>query len=195
MKNVLILLADGFEAYEASAFTDVLGWADSFGDTRLTVVTAGLRPVLTCTFGMKVMPDSLVKDLDLDHFDALAMPGGFGSAGFYNDAFAEDFLVVIRHFDERRKPVASVCVASLSLGRSGILAGRSATTYLLEERKKAQLEAMGARVVDKPVVRDGNIITSSSPGTAVETAFLLLEALTSPGNADHIRRLMGFSTK
>lgn len=189
---MLILLSDGFEAYEASAFTDVLGWADSFGDTRLTVVTAGLRPVLTCTFGMKVMPDALVEGLDLEAFDALAMPGGFGTAGFYEDAFSEEFMAVIRHFDERRKPVASVCVASLSLGRSGILAGRSATTYLLEERKKAQLAAMGARVVYEPIVRDGNIITSSSPGTAVETAFLLLEVLTSPGNADHIRRLMGF---
>jgi len=193
VKSVLILLADGFEAYEASAFTDVLGWADSFGDTRLTVVTAALRPVLTCTFGLKVMPQALVKDLDLEAFDALAIPGGFGTAGFYNDAFAEDFLAVVRHFDGRKKPIASVCVASLSLGRSGVLSGRSATTYLLEEHKKAQLADMGAKVVDEPIVRDGNIITSSSPGTAVETAFLLLEVLTSPGNADHIRGLMGFS--
>lgn len=178
--------------YEASAFTDVLGWADSFGDTRLKVVTAGMHPVLKCTFGLKVMPEALLKDLDLETFDVLAMPGGFGTAGFYEDAFSEDFMAVIRHFDERRKPIASVCVASLSLGRSGVLAGRSATTYLLEERKKAQLAGMGAKVEEKPVVRDGNIITSSSPGTAVETAFLLLETLTSPGNANHIRRLMGF---
>ncbi|HQI01479.1 MAG TPA: DJ-1/PfpI family protein [Deltaproteobacteria bacterium] len=192
MKNVLILLADGFEAYEASAFTDVLGWADSFGDTRLRVTTAGLHPVLTCTFGFKVMPEDLVRDLDLEAFDALAIPGGFGTAGFYEDAFSEDFLAVIRHFDERKKPIASICVASLSLGRSGVLSGRSATTYLLEERKKEQLAAMGATVEDKPIVRDGNIITSSSPGTAVETAFLLLETLTSTGNARHIRRLMGF---
>jgi protein deglycase len=192
MKSVLILLSDGFEAYEASAFTDVLGWADSFGDRRLKVVTAGLQPVLKCTFGLRVMPHALVKELDLETFDALAMPGGFGAEGFYEDAFSEDFMSVIRHFHERSKPIASVCVASLSLGRSGILAGRSATTYLLEERKKAQLTAMGAKVEDKPLVRDGNIITSSSPGTAVETAFMLLEILTSAGNADHIRRLMGF---
>jgi len=30
MKKVLLLLADGFEAYEA-AFTDILGWANDFG--------------------------------------------------------------------------------------------------------------------------------------------------------------------
>ena len=31
MKKVLILLANGFEVYEAAAFIDVLGWATTFG--------------------------------------------------------------------------------------------------------------------------------------------------------------------
>ena len=34
MKRVLIILSDRVEAFEAAAFTDVLGWADTFG-TRL----------------------------------------------------------------------------------------------------------------------------------------------------------------
>jgi 4-methyl-5(b-hydroxyethyl)-thiazole monophosphate biosynthesis len=84
-------------------------------------------------------------------------------------------------------------VASLCLGRCGALKGRSATTYHLEKRKKMQLAGMGALVEDRRIVRDGNLITSTSPGTAVETAFLLLEILTSRQNAEHLRRLMGFS--
>ncbi len=192
MKKALLLLANGFEAYEASAFTDVLGWADTFGDHPLGMVTAGLHQVLSCTFGFRVMPDMLVRELDLDTFDALAIPGGFGTAGFYEDAYSEEFLNVIRFFDQRKKPIASVCVASLSLGKSGILKGRPAVTYHLEERKKEQLARMGACVQDEMIVRDKNVITSTSPGTAVEVAFVLLATLTSQKNADHVKRLMGF---
>lgn len=192
MKKVLILLANGFEVYEASVFTDVLGWADSFGDQPLRAVTAGLSPVLGCTFGLRVMPESLVSDLELDTFDALAVPGGFGTAGFYEDAFSEEFLNVIRFFNDRGKPIASVCVAALSLGKSGILKGRPATTYRLERRKKEQLARMGAHVQDEPIVQDGNVITSSSPGNAIDVAFLLLTMLTSPENTAHVRKLMGF---
>lgn len=193
MKKVLILLANGFEAYEASAFTDVLGWADTFGDQPISMVTAGLHQVLGCTFGLRVMPNELVHNLDLDTFDALAIPGGFGTAGFYEDAFSEEFLDVIRSFDEKKKPIASICVASLSLGKSGILKGRRATTYHLDTRKKEQLAWMGAEVQADMLVQDGNVITSTSPGTAMEVAFLLLSLLSSPENTDHIKKLMGFS--
>jgi len=56
MKIVLLLLADGFEAYEVVAFTDVLGWASVFGSEPIEVVTAGLHPRLKCTFALEVIP-------------------------------------------------------------------------------------------------------------------------------------------
>jgi len=192
VKKVLVLLANGFEAYEASAFIDVLGWAGSFGDQPVKAVTAGLRESLTCTFGFRVMPEAVLGELSLDTFDALAIPGGFGTAGFYEEAFSEKFLEAIRFFNAKNRPIASVCVASLSLGMSGILKDRPATTYLLEARKKEQLAGMGALVQDTPLVRDKNVITSSSPGNAMDVAFMLLAMLTSQENADHVKKLMGF---
>jgi protein deglycase len=195
MKNVLIMLANGFEAYEAAVFTDVLGWADSFGDVPIRMTTAGLHRELRCAFGLTVKPDALISDLDLASFDALAMPGGFGAAGFYLDAFSEEFLDVIRHFHGMEKPVATVCVAALSLGKSGILKGIPATTYLLEKGKKDQLARMGALVQEREIVQEGHIITSSSPGNALDVAFLLLRMLTSVGNAAHIRTLMGMAAR
>lgn len=191
MKNVLILLAQGFEAYEGAAFTDVLGWADAFGNERIRTVAVGLHREVTCAFGLRVRTDALLGELDLDPFDALAIPGGFGKAGFYRDAFSEEFLGAITRFHERRKPIASVCVASLSLGKSGILKGRPATTYLQEERKKEQLARMGALVQEQEIVVDGHLITSSAPGNAIDVAFLLLGMLTSEENAARVRSLMG----
>lgn len=190
-KRVLLLLADGFEPLEAAGFTDVLGWANIDGEEPIELVSAGLRPLLKATFGFSVVPNAVIGDLDLDSFDAVAVPGGFEGAGFYQDALTEEFTAVIARFQEAGKPVASVCVASLSLGAAGVLRGRRATTYhQIGGKRKAQLEGYGATFVDRPLVIEDGLITSTGPGTSIEVAFALLELLTSRQNVDHIRRLM-----
>ncbi|MGO7018473.1 DJ-1/PfpI family protein [Rhizobium leguminosarum] len=190
-KRVLLLLADGFEPLEAAGFTDVLGWANIDGEEQIEVVSAGLRPVLKATFGFSVVPQAMLSDLDLTHFDALAVPGGFEGAGFYQDALSEQFIDAIATFEKLGKPVASVCVASLSLAAAGILRGRRATTYhQIGGKRKAQLETYGAIFIDRPVVIEDNLITSTGPGTAIEVAFALLRTLTSEANVQHIRTLM-----
>lgn len=190
-KRVLLLLADGFEPLEAAGFTDVFGWAAIDGSEPVELVSAGLRSPLRATFGFSVIPQALLSDLDLSTFDALALPGGFEGAGFYADALSEPFLDVVRAFDRAGKPVASVCVASLSLGAAGIMHGRRATTYhQVGGKRKAQLESHGVRFVDQPIVEDGGLISSTGPGTAIEVALRLLASLTSDANAAHIRHLM-----
>ncbi len=190
-KRVLLLLADGFEPLEAAGFTDVLGWANIDGEEPIELVSAGLRPMLKATFGFSVIPQAIVGDFDLDSFDAIAVPGGFEGAGFYQDALSEEFTSVIAHFEKAGKLVASVCVASLSLGAAGILRGRRATTYhQIGGKRKAELEGYGATFVDRPLVIEDRIITSTGPGTAIEVAFALLELLTSRPNVDHVRALM-----
>lgn len=189
--RVLLLLADGFEPLEAAGFTDVLGWANIDGGQPIELVSAGFHPKLRATFGPCVIPDQLVSGLDLDDFHALAVPGGFASAGYYEDALSKPFLDVIRHFHGLGQTVASVCVASLALGAAGVLAGRRATTYhQVKGKRKAELEGYGALFVDHPMVIDDNLITSTGPGTAIEVAFALLARLTSPSVAMHIRTLM-----
>ena len=75
------------------------------------------------------------------------------------------------------------------------LPGRQGTTYhLMEGRRRKQLAEFGVRVIDAPLVREGNIITSTSPATAIEVALALLADLTSSENADRVRHLMGFSS-
>jgi len=193
MKRVLILLSDGFEAFEAAAFTDVLGWASAFGEEPIEVVTAARRLRLDCTFTLQVVPMIQFSAVRVEDFDAVTIPGGFEKAGYYDDAYSPEFLGIIRKFGALGKPIASICVGALPVAQSGVLMGRRATTYhLLGEKRRKQLAAMGAEVVDEPLVRDGNIITSTSPATGIGVAFALLEILTSRENAVKIRRLMGF---
>jgi 4-methyl-5(b-hydroxyethyl)-thiazole monophosphate biosynthesis len=192
-KKVLLLLANGFEAYEASVFTDVLGWSKAFGDIPVEVTTTGRHQKLKCTWNFTVIPEIQIGEVNTKDYDALAIPGGFEKAGFYEDAYHEDFLTLIRTFNEEKKIIASVCVGALPLGKSGILEGRKATTYhLLNGMRRKQLAEFGANVLDGHVVVDGNIITSSSPATALDVAIKLLEMLTSQKNCEKVKKWMGF---
>jgi len=193
MKKILLLLADGFEAYEAGVFTDVLGWNRLEGDGSTEVVTCGIRDKLHCTWNLTVIPELLIANLDTNEFDALAIPGGFEEAGYYEDAYSEEFLSVIRSFNKAGKIIASICVGALPLGKSGVLCGRKGTTYHLNNGlRQKQLAAFGVNVITQPIVIDGKIITSSSPATALDVAYKLLEMLTSIENCLRVKHLMGF---
>ncbi|MGE5628935.1 MAG: DJ-1/PfpI family protein [Solirubrobacterales bacterium] len=194
MKNVLLLLANGFEAVEASVFTDVLGWNLVEGDGSTRVVTAGLHEKLKCTWNFTVIPEINLNDVNTSNFDALAIPGGFEEAGFYEDAYNEDFLNIIKEFDRQGKIIASVCVGALPVAKSGVLNNRFGTTYNLGDGKRQkELAEFGVKVLkDEPIVLDKNIITSYNPSTAFDVAFMLLEMLTSKENCSNVKRLMGF---
>lgn len=193
MKTVLLLLPEGYETYEASAFIDVFGWNLIDGDGSTKLMTCGLVPIVKTSFGQRSLVDCLVDDVDVEAFDALAIPGGFEEYGFLAGAQDARVRKLIQEFCGRNKPIASICVGALCVAYSGILVGKRATTYLGDSGRWArELERCGAQVVDKPVVCDGQIITSWNPATAIEVALLLLEKLTSAENASLIRRLMGF---
>ena len=193
-KKVLLFLAQGFEEYEASVFTDVIGWSRVFGNEAVDLVTTGLRPEIKCTWNLLVRPELEFEKVDVQDFDALAIPGGFESAGFYEDAYDERFLNLIREFDRQGKIIASVCVAAMPVGKSGVLKGRNATTYdLLDGIRRTQLAEFGAIVLDESMVVDQNIITSTGPSTGLEVSFKLLEMLTNTENVNVIRKYMRFT--
>lgn len=193
MKRVLLFLAQGFEEYEAGVFTDVIGWSRVFGKEGVELVTTGLRSEITCTWNFTVRPQVDFGKIRAKDFDALAIPGGFESAGFYEDAYDERFLNLIREFDQANKIIAAICVAAMPLGKSGILSGRKATTYDLNEGiRRKQLAEFGADVQDEMITEDKNIITSTGPSTGIDVAFRLLEMLTSSENAKVVKKYMRF---
>ncbi len=193
MKKVLLLLVKGTEILEAAAFYDVLGWARTHGNEPISVVTAALESETSCTFGLKIRPDSLIQDIKVDDFDALAIPGGFADYGFYEHAYSAEVSNLINEFESKSKIIASICVGALPVANSGILKNRCATTYhLLGGKRRQQLAEFDVQVQDQKIVEDGNIITSTSPATALDVAFLLVEKMTTAENATKIKQLMGF---
>jgi protein deglycase len=192
MKKVLLLLANGYETYEASVFIDVIGWNYVEGDRTTQLHTCGITKEVRTSFAQRSIVDFLIEEINVDDYDALAIPGGFGEYDFYKDAFDERFLNLIKAFYEKEKIIASICVAALPLGRSGILKGRKGTTYNKNKVRQEQLSAFGVEIIQEPIVMDGNIITSWNPSTAIHVAFLLLQLLTSRENVGRVKNLMGY---
>ncbi len=191
--KTLLFLAKGFETMEFSVFVDVMGWArDDYGcDTQ--IITCGFQKQVTSTFNIPIIVDKLIDEIIIDDYDALAIPGGFEEYGFYEEVYSERFLNLIRGFNSKGKIIATVCVAALPLGKSGVLKNRKATTYHLRDGyRQNQLREFGVEVVNEPIVVDSKIITSYCPETAAGVAFKLLEMLTSKEQTEIVKFAMGY---
>ena len=191
--KILLFLAKGFETMEASVFIDVIGWARNDYHNDVEVVTCGFQKTVISAFGVPVTVDVLLDNICIDEYDALAIPGGFEEFGFYEEAFSEKLCDVINKFNCQHKLIATVCVAALALAHSGILTGKKATTYHLNNGiRQKQLAEYGVTIVNEPVVKTDNIITSYCPQTAPDVAFVLLEYLIGTEKMHIVKSAMGF---
>lgn len=192
-KKVLVFLAKAFETMEFSAFIDVLGWARVDYGHNLPVDTCGFTEKVISTFNVPVIVDKIIDEINVDEYEALAIPGGFGEFGFYEEAYDERFLKLIREFNEKGKTIASICSGAFPVAKSGVLKGRKGTTYHLKNGYyQEKLKEFGVNVVNEPVVVDANIITSYCPETASKVAFELLKMLTSEEEMTVVKKAMGF---
>ncbi len=142
---------------------------------------------------LPVIVDKTIAEINVDDYDALAMPGGFGEFGFYEEAYDERFLKLIAEFNTKGKIIAAICSGAMPLGKSGVLKDRKATTYHLKNGYwQKKLKEFGVNVVNEPIVIDDNIITSYCPETAPKVAFELLKMLTSEEEMEVIKKAMGF---
>lgn len=191
--KTLLFLAKGFEMMEFAPFVDIMGWARNDYGYDVEVVTCGFQKQVMSTFNIPVIVDKTIEEINVEEYDALAIPGGFEEFGFYEEAYDERFLELIRAFDRQNKIIATICVGALPVGKSGVLCNRWATTYHLRDAyRQKELKAFGVNVVNKPIVIDENIITSYCPETASEVGFKLLERLTSTEQMNIVKNAMGF---
>jgi len=164
--KILMPLTEGFEEIEAIAVIDILRRAE------IEVVVAGLKEGLVeGAHKVKVLPDISLEKIDSGDFDGIILPGGY--PGYVNLGKDERILNMVREMDRAGKYVAAICCAPYTLIKAGVLQGRKAT---VSPSGKKEVSA-AAKYCEDRVVVDGNLITSQSPGTAMEFALKLVEVL------------------
>jgi len=164
--RVLVILAEGFEEIEAMTVVDILRRAE------IEVITAGLKGgLIEGAHQIRVQPETTLDEALKSSFDVLFLPGGF--PGFVNLKEDPRVLNLAKEMDRAGKYVAAICGAPSVLVKAGILKGRTATVNPAGRDEVASC----ARYSPDRVVVDKNLITSQSPGTAMEFALKLVEVL------------------
>ncbi|MDY6903538.1 MAG: type 1 glutamine amidotransferase domain-containing protein [Thermodesulfobacteriota bacterium] len=155
MKTIAAIVTDLFEDSEYTRP------AEAFESAGHRVVNLDLEANKTVKGKKEQTPvtiDNALKDVTVDDFDALLIPGGFSPDKLRAHQQAVDF---VREFVESNKPVFMICHGPQLLITADVLKGRTVTgwTSIIQDIKNA-----GANFKDEAVVEDGNLISSRNPG-------------------------------
>ncbi|WP_018953460.1 DJ-1 family glyoxalase III [Thioalkalivibrio sulfidiphilus] len=171
MASILIPLANGCEELEAVTLIDL------FRRAGFNVVTAGLEPgPVRCSRGTTILPDQTLDEARDGRYDLMVLPGGLPGADHLN---ADPRIhALLKKLAAEGRYVGAICAAPKVLANAGLLKGKQATAY------PGVLEAMDlgsdTKLTAAAVQRDGNVITSKGPGTAMDFALDLIELLAGP---------------
>ena len=121
--------------------------------------------------GYKIKPDILVNDIKIDEYDAVVLVGGLGAKEYWEDTTVHK---LVNDTYDKNKVIAAICIAPVTLAKSGILNGKKATVFFTEG---GHLKRGGATYTGKAVEVDGNIITGNGPGAATKFGEALVELL------------------
>jgi protease I len=167
-KRVAMLVEDGFEDRELTGPLDALRAAGA----TVTIVgpTAG-APFTGKRGGSIVTSDLAAGAARMKDFDALVIPGGYAPDKM---RMRHAMVDLAREAMESNKPVAAICHGPSLLISSNSLKGRTLTCW---PSIAIDVKNAGGRYVDKPVVEDGNLITSRKPDDVPAFSDAIIRAL------------------
>ncbi len=154
MRKVAVVIADLFEDAE------YVKPAEAMKKAGYELVHIGLKRGETVKGKKNQTPvkiDKIAKEVKVEDFDALLIPGGYSPDKLRVDA---DVVRFVKEFVESGKLVCTICHAPQLLINAQVLQGRRIAGWksLIQDIKNA-----GAEYVDQEVVEDGNLISSRSP--------------------------------
>lgn len=163
---VVVFMANGCEEIEALTQVDVLRRAGI--ETKSVSITT--EKLIKGAHGIDFMADYTIFDIDFDKVEMVVLPGGL--VGRNNLMNSKEVVTVCKKFNELGKFVTAICASPSVLGENNILQGKKATCYPGFEE-----QCHGAEISNAVVVKDGNIITSRGPATAMDFAIELVKAI------------------
>jgi protease I len=154
LKNIAIIIDDLFEDSE---YTEPYCSFTTAGHKLTHIGLKKGKCVKGKNKGTEVPIDVAIKDVSVDNFDALLIPGGYSPDKLRSHNEAVEF---VKNFVNSGKPIFSICHGPQLLITADVLKGRKVTGWksIVQDIKNA-----GAEFVDEEVVEDGNLVSSRSP--------------------------------
>ena len=172
MPTALVPIADGSEEIETACITDTLVRAG----VEVTVATVMPDKKLQCKMarGLNVVADAAIADVADKTFDAIACPGGMPGAEHLRDCAPLAEMLKAQAKDGRC--VAAVCASpAVVLSSHGLLPAEGDVTCFPVDKFK---DMVGKdRWSETRAIVNGNVIMSQGPGTSLEFALKIVEAI------------------
>ncbi len=155
--KIVILATDGYERSELRVPYDEL--KKKGADVKIASLENGeIKSWDEKNWGDSIKVDILAKDVRVEDFDALVLPGGQINPDILRAS--DDAMRVVREFVKSGKVVAAICHAPWLLIEADAVKGRQVTSY---GSIKTDVKNAGGIWKDEKVVTDKGIITSRSP--------------------------------
>lgn len=156
-KKVIILTEEGFEQIELTSPKAAL---EAAGATVHVVSpqSGKVRAWDNTDWGIEVKVDRQLSEVSPDDYDALVLPGGVLNPDKLRQN--KTAIAFVSAFLDEGKPIAAICHGPQVLIETGMIGGRTLTSY---PSLKTDLENARAHWIDQDVVVDNGLVTSRRP--------------------------------
>lgn len=168
--TVAMLVEDGFEDAEVIDTTELL----RRGGMSVVLVGPFAGREYKGKKGATVTSETAATSVNARDFSAVIVPGGHAPDKM---RMRHAMLDLVRDTLASGKPVAAICHGPQVLISAGVLRGRTLTCW---PSIAVDVTNAGGAYVDRPVVEDGNLITSRKPDDIPQFVAAILRALGSP---------------
>ena len=156
-KKVAILTENGFEEVELTSPMNALEQAGA----TVHIVSPQKGKVKAWNhdhWSIELEVDKNLSEANPEDYDMLVLPGGVLNPDKLR--LNKEAVAFAQHFLEQGKPLAAICHGPQTLIETGMLDGRSMTSY---PSVRTDLVNAGVNWQDKEVIVDNGLVTSRSP--------------------------------
>ncbi|MEX3941709.1 GlxA family transcriptional regulator [Paraburkholderia sp. BR10937] len=173
MLTVALLVFPGVQALDVFGPTDVFSEANRLlppeAQYELELI-ATERDTVRCSSGVRIGADSYF-DEARGHYDLLLVAGG---PSLVEQPLADAAHAWLREASARARRFGSICNGALTLGRAGLLDGRTVTTHWNDAAALAAMCPTANVEFDRIFIQDGNLYTSAGVTAGIDLSLYLL---------------------
>ena len=156
-RKVAILTEEGFEQAELTSPKQALEAAGAQVDV-ISPKNGKIKAWDKTNWGIEINVDKQLNTVNPDDYDALVLPGGVLNPDKLRQN--KEAVAFVSAFLDEGKPVAAICHGPQILIETGMIGGRTLTSY---PSLQTDLENAGAHWIDQEVAVDNGLVTSRSP--------------------------------
>jgi protease I len=156
-RKVAILTEEGFEQIELTSPKQALEAAGAQVDV-ISPKSGKIKAWDKTNWGIEINVDKQLDAVSPDDYDALVLPGGVLNPDKLRQN--KEAVAFVSAFLDEGKPVAAICHGPQMLIETGMIGGRTLTSY---PSLQTDLKNAGAHWIDQEVVVDNGLVTSRTP--------------------------------